>query len=220
MLLQEPAPPKAIQLDPVTLLTHASGPVKLTVLLLLIASTMVWVITVLKLLQLARLRSAEANFQREAMRVSSGGELFDLAQNHRTAPGGRVVSWLAMRGAPGSVERLRAIVDRAIVNERQRAGTFLPTLGTIAAVSPFVGLFGTVYGIIDAFMRIGAEKSASLPVVAPAIGEALLATAIGLAAAIPAVVFYNMLDKRLGDLESELESAAAEWVLIVAESRR
>lgn len=220
MLLQEPTPPKAIQLDPVTLLLHASGPVKVTVVLLLIASTMVWGIMVLKVLQLARLRAAEAAFQREAMRVSSGGELFDLAQNHRAAPGGRVVSWLAMRGAPGSVERLRAIVDRAIVNERQRAGTFLPTLGTIAAVSPFVGLFGTVYGIIDAFMRIGAEKSASLPVVAPAIGEALLATAIGLAAAIPAVVFYNILDKRLGDLESELESAAAEWVLIVAESRR
>lgn len=220
MLLSEPAPPKAIQLDPVTLLLHASGPVKVTVVLLLIASTMVWGITVLKLLQLARLRSAEAAFQREAMRANSGGELFDLAQHHRSAPGGRVVSWLAMRGAPGSVERLRAIVDRAIVNERQRAGTFLPTLGTIAAVSPFVGLFGTVYGIIDAFMRIGAEKSASLPVVAPAIGEALLATAIGLAAAIPAVVFYNILDKRLGDLENELESAAAEWVLIVAESRR
>ncbi len=220
MLLQQPAPPKAIQLDPVTLLMHASGPVKVTVVLLLIASTMVWGITVLKLLQLARLRSAEAAFQREAMRANSGGELFELAQNHRSAPGGRVVSWLAMRGAPGSVERLRAIVDRAIVNERQRAGTFLPTLGTIAAVSPFVGLFGTVYGIIDAFMRIGAEKSASLPVVAPAIGEALLATAIGLAAAIPAVVFYNILDKRLGDLENELESSAAEWVLIVAESRR
>ena len=220
MFAPEPQPQKAIQLDPVTLLTHASGPVKLTVLLLIVASTLVWVIAVLKILQLARLRTAEAAFQKEAMRAASGGELFELAQNHRSAPGGRVVSWLAMRGAPGSADRLRAIVDRAIVNERQRAGAFLPTLGTIAAVSPFVGLFGTVYGIIDAFIRIGAEKSASLPVVAPAIGEALLATAIGLAAAIPAVVFYNLLDKRLGDLENELEASAAEWVLLVAETRR
>ncbi len=211
---------KVIQLDPITLLTHASGPVKLTVAILLVASTMVWVIAVLKLLQLSRMRTAQAKFEGDAMRAQSGDELFAIAQHHREAPGGRVVSWLAMRGAPGSVDRLRAIVDRAIVNERLRASTFMPTLGTIAAVSPFVGLFGTVYGIIDAFVRIGAEKSASLPVVAPAIGEALFATAIGLAAAIPAVVFYNILDKRLGDLESSLESAAAEWVLVVAESKR
>ena len=214
-----PEPQKSIQLDPVTLLLNASGPVKLTVALLLLASTMVWVIAVLKWLQLSRLRSAEANFQKDAMRANSGAELFEIAGAHRSAPGGRIISWLQMRGAPGSTERLRAIVDRAIVNERQRAATFLPTLGTIAAVSPFVGLFGTVYGIIDAFVRIGSEKSASLPVVAPAIGEALLATAIGLAAAIPAVIFYNLIDKRLGDLESELEAAAAEWVLVVAESR-
>jgi len=214
-----PEAPKVIQLDPITLLTHASGPVKLTVALLILASTMVWVIAVLKLLQLARLRTAQARFEGEAMRATNGLELFEIAQAHRTSPGGRVVSWLAMRGAPGGVERLRAIVDRAIVNERLRASTFMPTLGTIAAVSPFVGLFGTVYGIIDAFVRIGAEKSASLPVVAPAIGEALFATAIGLAAAIPAVVFYNIIDKRLGDLESSLESSAEEWVLVVAESR-
>lgn len=214
-----PEAQKVIQLDPITLLAHASGPVKLTVALLVLASTLVWVIAVLKLLQLARLRTAQARFEGEAMRASSGEELFQIASNHREAPGGRVVAWLAMRGAPGSVERLRAIVDRAIVNERVRASTFMPTLGTIAAVSPFVGLFGTVYGIIDAFVRIGAEKSASLPVVAPAIGEALFATAIGLAAAIPAVVFYNIIDKRLGDLEASLESSAEEWVLVVAESR-
>ncbi len=215
--------PKTIQLDPVTLLLHASGPVKLTVALLLLASTMVWIIAVLKMLQLARLRAAQGRFEEEAMRAQSGDELFSIAGNHRSSPGGRIVSWLAMRSAQStpspSPERLRAIVDRAIVNERERASTFLPILGTIASVSPFVGLFGTVYGIIDAFVRIGAEKSASLPVVAPAIGEALLATAIGLAAAIPAVVFYNLIDKKLGDLENALEASAAEWVLIVAESR-
>lgn len=211
---------QVVQLDPITLLTHASGPVKLTVALLVVASTLVWVIAVLKLLQLGRLRTAQARFEDAAMRAEDADALFQIAQGHREAPGGRVVSWLAMRGAPGSTDRLKAIVDRAIVNERLRASTFMPTLGTIAAVSPFVGLFGTVYGIIDAFVRIGAEKSASLPVVAPAIGEALFATAIGLAAAIPAVVFYNVIDKRLGDLEASLESSAAEWVLVVAESRR
>ena len=90
-------------------------------------------------------------------------------------------------------------------------------LAFIAAGAPFIGLFGTVYGIMDAFIRIGAAKTASLPVVAPAIGEALITTAIGLAAAIPAVFFYNWIDKRVGDFVSELEAAAAEWVALVAE---
>jgi biopolymer transport protein TolQ len=90
-------------------------------------------------------------------------------------------------------------------------------LAFIASGAPFIGLFGTVYGIMDAFIRIGAAKTASLPVVAPAIGEALITTAIGLAAAIPAVFFYNWIDKRVGDFVSELEAGAAEWVAIVAE---
>jgi biopolymer transport protein TolQ len=90
-------------------------------------------------------------------------------------------------------------------------------LAFIAAGAPFIGLFGTVYGIMDAFIRIGAAKTASLPVVAPAIGEALITTAIGLAAAIPAVFFYNWIDKSVGDFVFELEAAAGEWVALVAE---
>ncbi len=219
MLLRQPeATPKTIALDPVTLLRHASGPVKLTVFILLVASTAVWVIAILKLFQLARLQSAEQAFEREALRTGSAAELADLAGSHRASPGGRIVSWLVMRkDRIASIDRLRAIADRAIVTERQRASAFMAILGTIAAASPFVGLFGTVYGIIDAFVRIGAEKSASLPVVAPAIGEALMATAIGLAAAIPAVIFYNLIDKRIGDLEAELEASAAEWVQVIAD---
>ena len=90
----------------------------------------------------------------------------------------------------------------------------MPTLSSIAAAGPFVGLFGTVYGIMDAFLRIGQEKSASLPVVAPAIGEALITTAIGLFAAIPAVVAYNAISKRVDDLLSEVEASTDGWVLI------
>ena len=90
-------------------------------------------------------------------------------------------------------------------------------LAFIAAGAPFIGLFGTVYGIMDAFIRIGAAKTASLPVVAPAIGEALITTAIGLAAAIPAVFFFNWIDKRVGDFVTELEAAAGEWVALIVE---
>jgi len=216
-LIQPEAVQPTIKLDPIALMQHASGPVKLTVGILLAASTAVWVIAVLKLFQISRLRATEAEFERQALRVDDANELAALAQEHRASPGGRIVSWLAMRAEKsGGVERLKAIADRAIVTERQRAGAFMSILGTIGSASPFVGLFGTVYGIIDAFARIGQEKSASLPVVAPAIGEALMATAIGLAAAIPAVVFYNLIDKRIADLEAELEASAAEWVQVMA----
>ena len=130
-------------------------------------------------------------------------------------------AWLPMHAklaSTANLDRLRAVADRAIVSERQRARSMMASLASIASASPFVGLFGTVYGIMDAFVRIGAAKSASLPVVAPAIGEALIATAIGLAAAIPAVVFYNAIDRRIGNVIAELEASAGEWVTVIAES--
>jgi biopolymer transport protein TolQ len=127
------------------------------------------------------------------------------------------VGELYKRGAAAPIDRLRAVADRAIVTEGQRARALMWFLAFIASGAPFIGLFGTVYGIMDAFIRIGAAKTASLPVVAPAIGEALITTAIGLAAAIPAVFFYNWIDKRVGDFVSELEASAAEWVAILSD---
>src|SRR6185312_2529956 len=109
-----------------------------------------------------------------------------------------------------------ATAKRAMVTEQQRAGSLMPTLSSIASAGPFVGLFGTVYGIMDAFLRIGQEKSASLPVVAPAIGEALITTAIGLFAAIPAVVAYNAINKRIEDLLAEVDALSEGWVAIVS----
>ncbi|GAC1352562.1 MAG: hypothetical protein NVS3B20_12100 [Polyangiales bacterium] len=220
-MLSAPTPPAdvTIKLDPIALLSHASGPIKVTVMILLVASTMVWVIGVLKILQLGKLRALERGFESAALGASSAAELIDIADTHRSSPGARVVIALASRPSFSSLERLRAVADRSIVTERQRASSLTSPLGSIASAAPFIGLFGTVYGIMDAFVRIGAEKSASLPVVAPAIGEALITTAIGLAAAIPAVVFYNAIDKRIGDLVGELEASAAEWVTLAAEAQ-
>jgi biopolymer transport protein TolQ len=209
----------AIKLDPVELLWHASTPVRLTVALLLVAGAGVWLIAVMKFLQTARLRSAERRFERAAEGAGGGQELYAAALAHRRSPGSRVVLAIAARASGAAPERLRAIAERALVDERARATSLMATLGSIAAASPFIGLFGTVYGIMDAFIRIGHEKSASLPVVAPAIGEALITTAIGLAAAIPAVIFYNAIDKRISNLLDELEASVAEWVLVFAPSR-
>jgi biopolymer transport protein TolQ len=205
-----------VQLDLTQLLVHASWPVKLTVLVLVISSIAVWVIGVLKLVQLGRMRSAAEQLERLARSSTTAPELVAAARRAPPAMGVRVIEELRRRGATG-LDRLRAVADRAIVTERKEARTLLSPLGSIAASAPFVGLFGTVYGIMDAFIRIGAAKSASLPVVAPAIGEALVTTAIGLAVAIPAVVFYNAIEKRIADIIAELEASTSEWVVLFAE---
>jgi biopolymer transport protein TolQ len=204
-----------IRLDPVSLILHSSGPVFVVVWLLVAAAILVWVIAFLKALQIGRLSAAERRFEKEAKGALDADALFAAANRYADAPGAHVVLELGRRA--GSPKLLDSVAKRAIVDQEQRAGSLMASLSTIASASPFVGLFGTVYGIMDAFLRIGQAKSASLPVVAPAIGEALIATAIGLAAAIPAVVAYNALNKRIDNLLSSIEAASEGWVAIVSE---
>lgn len=208
-----------VRLDLASLVLHASWPVRITVALLVLSSVLVWLIATLKYMQLGRLSSTFRRFEDQCRPAGLASEIVALAKREAGSPGARVVLSLAGKAGEASLERLRAIADRAIVAERRRARSGLSPLGSIAASAPFIGLFGTVYGIMDAFVRIGAAKSASLPVVAPAIGEALVTTAIGLAAAIPAVIFYNGIDKRVSDLVNELEAAAGEWVCLFQESK-
>lgn len=177
---------------------------------------LVWVIAILKALQLGRMRGALHAFEREVFNLIDAKDLFAVAQRHAGSPGARVVLALSKRG--GSPKVLESVAKRAIVDESQRAGALMTLLASIASAAPFIGLLGTVYGILVAFLRIGVKKSASLPVVAPAIGEALVATLVGLIAAIPALVLYNLLNRRLDDLVSELEAASEAWVTLVAES--
>lgn len=97
------------------------------------------------------------------------------------------------------------------VREARRGNSFIATVG---AVAPFVGLFGTVWGIMDSFIRIAKTQTTSLAVVAPGIAEALLATAMGLIAAIPAVVMYNFFARRLADYKASLECVVAQLLLL------
>ena len=219
MLASAPAATQAaIKLDPVSLVIHSSGPVFIVVWSLMAAALLVWVISALKLFQIGRLSVAERRFEAEAVQATSADQLYALSRRHAEAPGARVVLELARRS--GDEKVLAAAAKRALVTEQQRAGSLMPTLSSIAAAGPFVGLFGTVYGIMDAFLRIGQEKSASLPVVAPAIGEALISTAIGLFAAIPAVIAYNAINKRIEDLLAEIEACSEGWVAIASASSR
>lgn len=187
--------------------------------LLAVASVLVWLIWFLKTAQLGRLRAAERNFELEAETAERVQDLVAMAFKHKDAPGARIVVELSKRHHQRGLtsELLSAVAKRALATEQQRATTLMPTLSSIAAASPFVGLFGTVWGIMQAFLRIGVEKSASLPVVAPAIGEALIATAVGLVAAIPATIAYNYVDKRVADLLDEVSASSEVWVEILVQ---
>jgi biopolymer transport protein TolQ len=109
-------------------------------------------------------------------------------------------------------------VDRALLRatsvEVGKLERHLPFLATTTGITPFIGLFGTVIGIMMAFTRIGAEGSTSLAVVAPGIAEALIATAAGLAAAVPALFFYNSFTNRVKEFAAQLDDFALEFLNI------
>ena len=115
----------------------------------------------------------------------------------------------------GGVDNVSRALRQAVSIESRRLEKALPFLATTGNTSPFIGLFGTVWGIMDAFRSIGIKGSASLSVVAPGISEALIATAAGLAAAIPAVVAYNHYLNKIRTITSDMEDFSSEFLSIV-----
>ncbi|NUP13286.1 MAG: transporter [Polyangiaceae bacterium] len=194
----------------------STGAVLAVLVILIVMAVMGWVIAILKALQLGRMRSALHRFEKEVFNLLDAKDLFAVAQRSTDSPGGRVVLALSRRG--GSEKVLESMAKRAVVEEQQRGGRMLTVLASIASSAPFIGLFGTVWGILQTFWVIGESGETSLDKIGPAISEALIATAVGLLAAIPALIFYNLLNRRLEDLISELEAATDAWVHLVAES--
>lgn len=121
----------------------------------------------------------------------------------------------APSGHEADLENVQRSVRRAASAELATLENLLPFLATTGSAAPFIGLFGTVWGIMDSFLNIGAQQSASLDVVAPGIAEALIATAIGLVAAIPAVIAYNYFVRKLQILEVEMDAFASDYINIV-----
>lgn len=113
------------------------------------------------------------------------------------------------------MENLKRVLAKAAVTESSHLRKSLTFLATTGSATPFIGLFGTVWGIMTSFREIGIRGSASLAVVAPGISEALVATAAGLAVAIPAVIFYNYYSSQLEYIESTMESFAADFLNLV-----
>jgi biopolymer transport protein TolQ len=135
-----------------------------------------------------------------------------VAGDERRFPGGGALATDAQ--VAKSVERIRRVLDRAALHESERLEAYLPVLATTGAVTPFVGLFGTVWGIMNAFTRIGAQGSASLAAVAPGISEALITTAAGLVPAISAVIAYNYFLGRLRSLNALLDEFILRFIAI------
>jgi biopolymer transport protein TolQ len=112
-------------------------------------------------------------------------------------------------------DNIKRALRRAIATEMTRMSQMVPFLATTGNTAPFIGLFGTVWGIMNSFHGIGLKGSANLAVVAPGISEALVATAAGLAAAIPAVIAFNFFMSKIRVVESELQSFSADFLNII-----
>jgi len=131
----------------------------------------------------------------------------------------RDTSETASRGkitAGGGLEGIRRSLDAALSRELERMARHLAFLATVGSTSPFIGLFGTVWGIMNAFQNIALTKNTSLAAVAPGIAEALVATAFGLVAAIPAVVAYNKFTSDLKRMASNMEQFSSEFLNILS----
>lgn len=211
------------RLDPVQLVLHASVPVKLVLLVLVAFSVVCWIVIFAKSLHLNRARNDSEKFMKA---FDSAGSLDALAQQglsaFRGSPFARIFATgydemvRLTRGERGKrlddaqATHVESITRRAAAAEITHLESWMSLLGTIGSTAPFIGLFGTVYGIMDAFLSIGNQQSANLPVVAPKIAEALIATAIGLVAAIPSVMAYNFFARRVGELADIMDAFAAD----------
>jgi biopolymer transport protein TolQ len=200
-------------LSPIALFLQADLVVKAVMIGLLLASVWVWAVIVAHGRRLAKVRRETDAFERDFWKAGDV-DRFSEDASRRDSPAGRVLAaglgeWRRSTARPvvdraGVRERLAAVLDSAAASEIDRLGERLNLLATVGSVAPFVGLFGTVWGIMRSFSAIAAEQNSSLAVVAPGIAEALFATAIGLFAAIPAVVAYNRFLYMLGRIEARL----------------
>ena len=208
-------------LNPVKLFLDADIVVQVVIAGLMLASVWVWTIIVSFSLRSSSIRRRCDAYEREFWQAGDS-DAFQSAQGKSDVPSARVAAaglaeWRRSTGAKsfdramsleGTRQRLAAAMDSAIAQEAEKLAERLNFLATVGAVAPFVGLFGTVWGIMNSFFQIGQQQNSSLAVVAPGISEALFATAIGLFAAIPAVIAYNRFAHRVDQLEARLQRFA------------
>lgn len=210
----------------VSVAEHA-GPVGLFVMgLLVLFSVYSWAIILAKWMSLRGLSRHNGKFIEQFWQTKDLHAL--LMQNNNKSPSAQV-----FKDGVHEFERQKSrgherddafvVIERALArsgrSELKKAESQLPTLATIGAISPFIGLFGTVVGIMSSFHQIGQVGNANLSTVAPGIAEALLATALGLFAAIPAVMAYNVFQTRLRILKGDLENFCLDLLAVLRSQR-
>ena len=209
-----------------SLFWRATFVVKLVMIGLLAASVLVWAVWIQKVVQFRAARTRAAQFDRAFWSGDPLDELYERIGDRPRSAAERIFAaamgeWSRSHRDDGAMiagaqARIDRSMDVAIAKERDRLTSGLTFLATVGSVGPFVGLFGTVWGIMHAFQQIAVTGNTNLAVVAPGIAEALLATGIGLLAAIPAVVFYNKLTRDADRIAGNHEAFADEFATIIS----
>lgn len=212
-----------------------AGPmVKFVMLLLLIFSLVSWTIIIMKHLSYKNARAESVFFLDTFWKSKNLPDAYKVAREIPDSPEAAIFvigfnelqklgrSRASKAGAEDTLEmklagmdNLKRALRKAENTQLARLGRYLSFLATTGSATPFIGLFGTVWGIMTSFQDIGMRGSASLAVVAPGISEALVATAAGLAVAIPSVIFYNYYSNKLAELENDMQSFSADFLNLV-----
>lgn len=219
------------------MVVNSTAGTKVVLTILGALSLISWAIMLAKWVQFRRVQTNATEFSRDFERAASFDQAAEVARRDADLPHslilGRAGEFLrevtpAMGATAGraakfsgsQVEALRLVLDAETNAARDRLSHYIPSLGTIGSVSPLIGLFGTVLGVIEAFIGIASKGSGNIGAVAPGVAEALIATAAALAVAIPAVFGYNIFANRLNRIDSELEGFGTELIaLLVREGR-
>ncbi|HEY2900934.1 MAG TPA: protein TolQ [Polyangia bacterium] len=221
------------RLDIISLILGASPVVKGVLGLLILMSVASWFVIGSKTLYLSNAASRSTKFQDVFWKTGRLDEIWRISEASAPSPVGEVfragyteLAKLQKRRQEqsaepageamlGDIESIQRALDRARTTAIMEMESRVPLLGTTASAAPFIGLFGTVWGIMNSFRNIGSKGAANLATVAPGIAEALVATAIGLVAAIPAVMAYNFFSRRIRVISSDMETFSSDFLNIV-----
>jgi biopolymer transport protein TolQ len=224
-------PDVAVDLSVWELVKNAHIVVQVVIVGLLAASVWSWAIIIEKLFLFAQARKEADKFEQVFWSGQSLDELYQaLAQRRNTGMAALFVAAMRewkrsteretddrpVKPMPGVQHRIEKVMDVTISREVERLERRLTVLATVGSTAPFVGLFGTVWGIMTSFQAIAMTNNTSLAVVAPGIAEALFATALSLVAAVPAVVFYNKFNSEVTRYAARLEAFADEFAAILS----
>jgi len=224
----------AISLDPIELVLGATIVVKLVMLLLVIFSVVSWYIIAYKWFAIRQAQKQSSKFMEIFWSSKRLDAIYQASEELKRSSIGQIfkagyIELSKLKGSKdndkpekekkqtdlGDIENVERALIRASMSEITHLERMVSFLATVGSTAPFVGLFGTVWGIMNSFSSIGAQGSANLAVVAPGIAEALIATAIGLVAAIPAVIAYNHFLQKIKVLKSEMDTFMNDFLNIV-----